>query len=119
MERVDLAVHASFGCITVSWRDPENLLCRGTVDLSTFEEGEWWVNRALVQGPNTRGRGMGSRLLQTALREAVVQGARRVLVTPGGYGENPESQARFYIKNGFAVTETEGLYAWVKPEDAV
>ena len=76
------------------------------------------MNRALVQGPNTRSQGLGSRLLQAALKVAADQGARRVLVTPGGYGEDPESQARFYVKNGFAVTETEGLYEWVKPADA-
>lgn len=119
-DQSDLQIFASLQSVTVSWRDPENIVRRGTADLSALGDGEWEVNRVLVQGPGSpRGRGVGSRLLRTALAEVSKMGGRRVLVAPGGYGSDPIQQRRFYEKNGFvADSSQEGLLVWVKPKDA-
>lgn len=63
----------------------------------------WWVTRVVVHPLDQRGRGYGStvlKLMQDAVAAAMGPGGR-VLVLPGGYGQNVEAQRRFYCKNGF------------------
>ena len=88
---------------------------RGTVELSSLGGPEdWWVARAIVQGsPNVRSKGIGSVLLQLALAKAVEMGALKVTVAPGGYGMKPRDQQRFYEKNGFKKTRSDGGWIWV------
>lgn len=85
---------------------------RGTCEASSLGgPDQWYVNRALVQGQgNVRGLGIGSRLLSAVKTKAKEMGATRLLVTPGGYGEDPDKQAHFYEKNGFVCTDERGLW---------
>lgn len=85
---------------------------RGTVELDTVGgPDDWWVARAIVQGP--RSKGIGSTLLQAALAKAVEMGARTVRVVPGGYGADPDDQEHFYERNGFEKTLEHGEPVWV------
>lgn len=77
----------------------------------------WYVNRVNVPHSFGRSQGAGSLILQAALKAAWEQSPQLVIVTPGGYGEDPEAQKRFYLKNGFQRTSEEGLLTW-KPECA-
>ena len=97
--------------ITVSWRSAVNGLgARGTIDIG-FIDGEWWVNRALVQGAlKIRSKGVGSTLLQMALGHVVAAGGTRVHVCPGGYGSDPKRQQLFYEKNGFVCNKD--IWVW-------
>lgn len=74
---------------------------RGTAE-ATFIDGIWYVNRVLVQPQELRGRGIGTRLLQTLIRELRDKaGAVLLVVDPGGYAGDTARQRRFYKKNGF------------------
>jgi GNAT superfamily N-acetyltransferase len=97
-------------CISISL--PE---IRSTVSVD-FVPPEWWVSRALVSKRELRGQGLGSLMLQHALDELRERAAKTgesycVLVTPGGYDEDPRQEA-FYLKNGFVKTAEEGLLSW-------
>jgi GNAT superfamily N-acetyltransferase len=72
---------------------------------------EWWVARVLVSDPVDRGKGLGSLVLQAALKAIMVStnGMARVVVVPGGYDNNHERQRKFYEKNGFRSVNEEGL----------
>lgn len=74
-----------------------------------FEDDVWWVSRVLVYH-KTRGKGLGSRLLQRLVEEVRGYGAKAVVVAPGGYGANHNKQIRFYEKNGFKEMDKDGLY---------
>lgn len=81
--------------------------------------GLWWVSRVVVHPPSHRGSGLGSRVLkmiQRALLEQEPVGVR-LLVVPGGYGNNVEQQARFYRKNGFVPAPEFGMEALVWPSE--
>ena len=74
---------------------------RGTAE-ATFVDGVWYVNRVLVQPQELRGRGIGTRLLQTLIRELREKaGAEVLVVDPGGYDGDTDRQRRFYKKSGF------------------
>jgi GNAT superfamily N-acetyltransferase len=66
----------------------------------------WWINRALVTDPATRGAGIGTFVLKRLKRavEAVSE-VRVFLVSPGGYTNDTDRQFRFYTKNGFRAVE--------------
>jgi GNAT superfamily N-acetyltransferase len=63
---------------------------------------QWWVARVLVGDRNTRGQGIGSYLIQRAVKEVLKHDPQAdILVEPGGYDSNTEQQVNFYKKNGF------------------
>lgn len=75
----------------------------------------WWIGRCLVTNIERRGQGIGSMLIQRL--QAVVSGLRdnrMIVVSPGGYGVDPEKQYEFYRKHGF-IPAGEGLLSWTPP----
>ena len=111
----DIHVSAGDRCVTVSWYDAAYPINRATVDLGSIgSSDDWWVNRAIVQVQEQRGSGIGSRLLQLALKKAVELGATRVRVSPGGYNSKPRDQQRFYEKNGFLKQLIKTEYGYVE-----
>jgi GNAT superfamily N-acetyltransferase len=85
---------------TISWRGSK-ILYRGTIDAQHESEGIWWITRALVQPKKCCNQGIGSIMLQMLIKELKKYGAKKILVTPGGYDQETEKQFRFYEKNGF------------------
>lgn len=72
----------------------------GTASASLVGD-EWWVDRVFVQ-PTYRGRRGVGRKLVTKLKELVSErGGEKILVSPGGYGEDPRVQLAFYEAMGF------------------
>lgn len=69
--------------------------------LPRADEQCWWINRVLVTNEADRGKGIGGMLLDCLLTEAIKQGARVIIVTPGGYGSDPKKQRRFYEAHDF------------------
>lgn len=87
----------------------------GDVSASEVASGIWYLNRALVQPAEVRGRGLGTQLLNLLL-DNLRQDPNFVQLTvePGGYDEDPVRQARFYTKNGFKKDPSEyNTYHWV------
>lgn len=76
----------------------EDLSQRGAAE-ATNMGNFWYLNRVVVQPHELRGRGIGSRLLQTLIQE-LRDKARAVLlvVDPGGYTGDTARQRRFYEK---------------------
>lgn len=72
----------------------------------------WWINRVLVTHETQRGQGLGGRLLDTLLLEIVKQQGRTVIVTPGGYGGDPDLQIRFYENHDFIKTGEGATTHW-------
>lgn len=64
----------------------------------------WWIARVFVY-ERARGKGLGLRLLQDLLAVMRKQsGPDRVIVSPGGYGSDPDELAVFYQRCGFVDT---------------
>ena len=84
--------------------------------IDRIDDHQWWVARVLVGDRNTRGQGIGSYLLQKAVKEVLKQDAdANILVEPGGYDGNTEEQINFYKKNGFVEhPEYEGSLVYKK-----
>lgn len=95
------------------------LPARGDVSASTAMagDGRWLLNRALVQPPEYRGRGLGTRLLLTLLAEISKRADfKQLIVEPGGYNMPVRRQRRFYTKQGFKLIPGHpGVYRWVRP----
>jgi GNAT superfamily N-acetyltransferase len=77
---------------------------------------QWWVSRVLVGDRNTRGQGIGSYLIQRAVKEVLKHDQQaNILVEPGGYEGNTKEQVNFYKKNGFVEhPEYEGSLVYKK-----
>lgn len=77
-----------------------------------LSQRQWLVSRVFVP-EFYRSKGVGS-LLLTKLKEelAKVHQFRRVMVSPGGYGSDPERLHRFYTRNGFNKQGEENIYVW-------
>lgn len=84
--------------IMAAWVGEDAMAERGSCDMIKIGD-DWLVTRVIVKGP--RGKGIGTKLLQAALQEALRLGAKRVIVAPGGYEGDTERQVRFYTNNGF------------------
>ena len=70
--------------------------------IDRVDGNQWWVSRVLVGDRNTRGQGIGSYLIQRAVKEVLKNDPQaEILVEPGGYDSNTEQQINFYKKNGF------------------
>ena len=71
----------------------------------------WWISRVVVR-EKFRGQGIGTLLAERLL--AVVKGTPTpiAIVSPGGYGADPERQFRFYARLGFTRVNEEGLMVW-------
>jgi GNAT superfamily N-acetyltransferase len=73
-----------------------------TVGIDNVENHTWWISRVLVGDPNDRRKGIGSILLQRAIKEVLKRDPKaNIIVEPGGYDLKTEDQIRFYKKNGF------------------
>lgn len=84
-----------------------------------FGGGRWWVSRCLVRSEPHRGKGIGTFLVSRL--QAVLQPRAdfsRLEVSPGGYGSDLDRVAAFYVRNGFRLERSEGLYVW-EPSPAV
>lgn len=77
--------------------------CRpSTAGIDNIGGSKWWVSRVLVGDPEMRRMGVGSILLQRAVKEVLKRDPRaEIIVEPGGYNMKTEDQIRFYKKNGF------------------
>jgi GNAT superfamily N-acetyltransferase len=84
--------------------------------IDRVEGHRWWVSRVLVGDKNTRGQGIGSYLIQKAVKEVLKHDPQaQILVAPGGYDDNTEQQINFYKKNGFVeYPEYEGSLVYKK-----
>ncbi len=82
--------------------------------IDNLKDGRWWISRVNVQGAE-KGKGLGSKLLQTAIKEVLSFGKSEIIVAPGGYTNDIEKQINFYKKNGFSKTNEDGLMTYVKP----
>lgn len=80
------------------------------------KEGRWWFARAVINKPEHRGQGIGSRMLSMLKYELLKQPSfKELLVSPGGYGEEEARQQRFYVKNGFVEIKEgkdKGAFLW-------
>jgi hypothetical protein len=94
----------------------------GKVSIASIDnlmDGRWWISRVNIQGAK-KGKGLGSKLLQTAIKEVLSFGETEIIVAPGGYTNNIEKQINFYKKNGFSVINEEGLMAFkAKKKDEI
>ena len=87
------------------------LVTDGKVSIASADnlmDGRWWISRVKLQGVQT-GKGFGSILLKKLLAEILSFGNTKIIVAPGGYGENTIQQFNFYKKNGFVDTKETGL----------
>ena len=84
----------------------------GVVEASRMNDAVWYLNRAVIRAESDRGKGIGSQLLIELMKKLKEQpDCRRLIVTPGGYGMNPDKQFHFYLKNGFK-KHKEGYLYW-------
>ncbi len=76
-------------------------------------DGSWWVSRVLVSTREIRRKGIGSELLQRAIKEVLkYEPKARIIVEPGGYDMDTQSQTNFYRKNGFVDTPDKGVLVY-------
>ena len=94
--------NASQSSITVSCRHSFSEL--SVADANQIDFAVWWIARVNVHR-KYRGKGYGSKLLNALVDEIFSRGGLRIEVAPGGYGEDPEKQYAFYMKNGFVRDE--------------
>lgn len=81
-------------------------------------EGGWFLNRLIVNDEAYRGKGIGGEVLERLKRFLSREPGRPyIIVTPSGYGTDPERRLRFYLSNGFVPAEGEytGALVW-RPE---
>ena len=79
----------------------DRCLMQGVVSADFLGE-YWWLSRALVNPPEARNIGLGSKMLQLLIQEIKLQPfIRKIIVEPGGYDNNTKQQRNFYYKNGF------------------
>lgn len=76
---------------------------------SEIGEGVWWISRVFVE-PSTRGKGLGTALLNYMVNELRFRDVQALLVAPGGYNANYNRQVHFYEKNGFKKMGTDDFY---------
>lgn len=80
----------------------------GIASIDSLGNGQWWISRVLVNNPKIRRQGIGSEILQRAIKEVLKHEPKaRIIVSPGGYDMDTESQFNFYRKNGFVDLEGE------------
>lgn len=74
----------------------------GVASIDNVGDGSWWVSRVLISTREVRRQGIGSELLQRAIKEVLKYDPKaRIIVEPGGYDMDTQSQTNFYKKNGF------------------
>lgn len=112
--------HASVYLVEIDV-DGEGKMVLGSADAQQLSGGDWYLNRCVVLENRgaPRGQGLGSGMLQRLLKRIREKnpGVQRIFVDPGGYIkptlENQRQQFRFYVKNGFKATPTEGRLEYV------
>jgi predicted GNAT family N-acyltransferase len=88
----------------------------GVCDISHMGNGIWEVNRVFTK-KGTRGGGLGSELLSTALNKVLEKNPSSIYVTPYGYGSDPEELYVFYGKNGFVMDDEQYGLMWYQKEN--
>jgi GNAT superfamily N-acetyltransferase len=63
----------------------------------------WWIARVLVNPPEARRKGYGTKVLSELL--ARLPADQRVIVAPGGYGSDIDRLRQFYMRFEFEVCE--------------
>ena len=86
-------------CSITLWIDGTHI---GTASANRYRPipGAWWISRVLVSAAS-RGKGWGGKILEHLCNEARGQGAKSMVVTPGGYGQDEAQQRRFYEAHEF------------------
>ncbi len=85
----------------------------GVCEISNINNCEWYINRVNIPDVLGKGKGVGSKILQIAIKEIIKKyDPKSIYVTPGGYGADSKKQFNFYKKNGFIEipNEKEVLY---------
>jgi hypothetical protein len=100
----DFTVVSYPGNVSVTWIG-SSFRERGTASAGLVQDKElgefWYVNRVLVQGDGTRGKGVGSQMLKLLQTEVLKLGGKLMIVEPGGYNSDPKQLDNFYGKHGF------------------
>ena len=105
---IDIGTTSSGSSCSAHWHDRASHGFKGRgVAEATEVGGVWWVNRVIVQPENLRGRGIGSRLVEALKQKVKELGGSRLIVCPGGYHDDVESQRRFYERCGFTRSSTD------------
>lgn len=86
--------------------------------IDNLQDGRWWISRVNIQGTE-KGKGLGSIMLKRAIKEVLSFGQTEIIVAPGGYDNNLNRQINFYKKNGFEITNKEGLMTYKKTDTIV
>ena len=108
-------ISSNTDCISVSFTfETERRPCVAEASIFPFETGAWYLNRVLVPIPALRNQGVGSYLLVLLKTVLTQRQATCLIVEPGGYGADPDAQIRFYRRNGFRRSKSDGLnvYVW-------
>jgi len=87
-----------------------------TASIDNVEGNTWWVSRVLVGERDDRRKGIGSMLLQRAIKEVLKRDPKaNIIVEPGGYDMKTNDQINFYKKNGFVdVPDKKGVLIYDK-----
>ena len=88
----------------------------GVCDISHMGNGVWEVNRVFTK-EGTRGGGLGSELLSTAINKVLDKDPTSIYVTPYGYGSDPEELYVFYGKNGFVMDDEQYGLMWYEKQN--
>jgi GNAT superfamily N-acetyltransferase len=103
---LELIKNVSLTHVSISYKQGIKLATLNADLISFF----WWISRVNVP-EGLRGKGIGSKLLQEALKEMKkCPASKAIIVYPGGYDSDPEKQANFYVKNGFKPGQAAGEY---------
>lgn len=73
-------------------------------DISNVGDGVWYINRVHVPDGVGKSHGIGSSILQDAIKDILKKyNPKSIFVTPGGYDQeaDPDKRDKFYKKNGF------------------
>lgn len=89
---------------SVSIMTPDGIACASAslvAPLDYYPYEHWFVNRVLVREGH-RGKGLGTQVFETLLEgiRSLTQEAP-IIVTPGGYGNDPEKLVVWYQRFGF------------------
>src|SRR6266540_2943281 len=112
IEGATMAYNLPIGCTIQEFCSPQHIavhaikghMIAASAEASFMPDQSWFINRVVVLPARApRGTGLGSELVRHLLAcivdaDRVAGRATRVVVTPGGYGADPEKQFNFYLK---------------------
>lgn len=78
-----------------------HMISTGSVCKLPGPNSKWYISRVNVHH-KLRGKGIGTSILDKLIKAVMERQDRNdIVVTPGGYNEDPERQYQFYKKYGF------------------